>query len=141
MIILDTNVVSEPAQQRPSSLVMEWLAKQDASQLYTTAATEAELHYGFALMPGGRKREQLSAAVQQFLEYELKGRVLSFDRAAAREFGAITAARRKAGRAIKVFDSQIAAIARVHGASVATRDVDDFEYTGVKIINPWNAQS
>ena len=139
MIILDTNVVSEPTQQRPSPRVMAWLAAQDAKQLCTTAATEAELHYGFALMPEGRRREHLSAAVWQFLEIELRGRTLPFDRAAAREFGAITSARKKAGRPIKVFDFQIAAIARVHGASVATRDVSDFEYTGVKIINPWTA--
>jgi predicted nucleic acid-binding protein len=139
MIILDTNVVSEPTQQRPSRVVMDWLSAQDATQLFTTTATEAELHYGFALMPEGRRREMLSAAVQQFLETELKGRVLPFDRAAAREFGLITAARKKAGRQIKVFDSQIAAIARVRGASIATRDVGDFEYTGIKIINPWTA--
>jgi predicted nucleic acid-binding protein len=139
MIILDTNVVSEPTQPRPSRRVLDWLSAQDATQLFTTVATEAELHYGFALMPEGRKREMLSAAVQQFLEAELKGRVLPFDRAAAREFGLITAARKKAGRQIKVFDSQIAAIARVRGASVATRDVGDFEYAGVKIINPWTA--
>ena len=79
-------------------------------------------------------------AIRRFLEFDLKDRVLPFDRAAAKEFGDITAARKKAGRPIKVFDSQIAAIARVHGAAVATRDVDDFEYTGIKIINPWIVQ-
>jgi len=140
MIILDTNVVSEPSQPRPSPLVMNWLAAQDAMQLFTTAPTEAELHYGVALLPGGKRREQLDMAIRRFLEFDLKDRVLPFDRAAAKEFGEITAARKKAGRPIKVFDSQIAAIARVHGAAVATRDVDDFEYIGIKIINPWIAQ-
>ena len=139
MIILDTNVVSEPFQPRPSPLVMNWLAAQDAMQLFTTTPTEAELHYGIALLPGGKRREQLDIAIRRFLEFDLKDRILSFDRAAAKEFGEITATRRKAGRPIKVFDSQIAAIARVHGAAVATRDIDDFEYTGVKIINPWMA--
>ena len=139
MIILDTNVVSEPFQPRPSPLVMNWLAAQDAMQLFTTAPTEAELHYGIALLPGGKRREQLDMAIRRFLEFDLKDRILPFDRAAAKEFGDITATRRKAGRPIKVFDSQIAAIARVHGAVVATRDIDDFEYTGIKIINPWTA--
>jgi len=139
MIILDTNVVSEPSQPRPSPVVMNWLAAQDAMQLFTTAPTEAELHYGIALLPGGKRREQLDMAIRKFLEFDLKDRVLPFDRAAAKEFGDITAARKKAGRPIKVFDSQIAAIARVHGAAVATRDIDDFEYTGIKIINPWTA--
>jgi predicted nucleic acid-binding protein len=139
MIILDTNVVSEPSQPRPSPAVMNWLAAQDAMQLFTTAPTEAELHYGIALLPGGKRREQLDMAIRRFLEFDLKDRVLPFDRAAAKEFGDITAARKKAGRPIKVFDSQIAAIARVYGAAVATRDIDDFEYTGIKIINPWTA--
>jgi len=139
MIILDTNVVSEPSQPRPSPLVMNWLAAQDAMQLFTTAPTEAELHYGIALLPGGKRREQLDMAIRRFLEFDLKDRVLPFDRVAAKEFGDITAALKRAGRPIKVFDSQIAAIARVYGAAVATRDIDDFEYTGVKIINPWTA--
>jgi predicted nucleic acid-binding protein len=140
MIILDTNVVSEPSQPRPSAAVLRWLAAQDQSQLFTTAPTEAELHYGVALLPKGKRRDELEAALRQFLEVQLKDRVLPFDRAAAREFGAITAARRSAGRAIKVFDSQIAAIARVHGAAVATRDVSDFEHSGIRIIDPWNTR-
>ena len=140
MIILDTNVVSEPSQPRPSSAVMGWFAAQEASQLFTTTATEAELRYGLALIPAGHRRDQLETALMRFLATELDERVLPFDRAAAREFGAVTAARRKAGLQIKVFDSQIAAIARVHGAAVATRDVDDFAHSGVTIINPWTAQ-
>ena len=140
MIILDTNVVSEPLQPRPSSAVMGWFAAQRASQLFTTTATEAELRYGLALMPAGHRRDQLETALMRFLATELDERVLPFDRAAAREFGAVTAARRKAGLQIKVFDSQIAAIARVHGAAVATRDVDHFAHSGVTIINPWTAQ-
>jgi toxin FitB len=138
MIILDTNVVSEPSQPRPSPIVMKWFASQDASEFFTTTPTEAELHYGLALMPPSRKREELEKALQRFLVSELQGRVLPFDRAAAREFGAITAARRKARLQIKVFDSQIAAIARVHGAAVATRDVGDFSHSGIKIVDPWN---
>lgn len=139
MIVLDTNVISEPSQLRPSAAVMTWLAAQDASELFTTAATEAELYYGLALMPAGRRRDSLEAALVRFLTVELDQRVLPFDRAAAKEFGAITATRRRAGLIVKVFDSQIAAIAKVHGAAVATRDVGDFAHSGVKIINPWTA--
>jgi len=141
MIILDTNVVSETSQALPSPRVLNWLAAQDAGELYTTTATEAELQYGLALMPRGKRRDQLEAAYARFLDVSLKGRILPFDRVAAREFGLITAARRKAGRAIKVFDSQIAAIATVHGAAVATRDVGDFEHSGIRIINPWTTSA
>jgi toxin FitB len=140
MIILDTNVISEPSQPRPSSTVMEWFAAQDGSQLFTTTATEAELSYGLALMPAGRRHDELEKALRRFLAVELDERILPFDRAAAGEFGAIAAARRKAGLHIKVFDSQIAAIARVHGAAVATRDIEDFSHSGVLIINPWTAR-
>jgi predicted nucleic acid-binding protein len=139
MIILDTNVVSEPSQPRPFSTVMEWLAAQDGSELFTTTATEAELNYGLALMPAGRRREELANALSRFLVVELEQRILPFDRAAAREFGIIAAARRQAGLQIRVFDSQIAAIAKVHGAAVATRDVADFEHSGIEVINPWNS--
>ena len=138
MIVLDTNVVSEPSQARPCKVVIDWFAAQDASQLFTTTPTEAELQYGLALMPAGRRRDELEKALQHFLATELDQRILPFDGVAAREFGAVAAARRKAGLQIKVFDSQIAAIARAHRAAVATRDVADFEHSGVAIINPWN---
>jgi len=136
MIILDTNVVSEPSRRKPSPAVLGWLAAQDPLQLFTTTATEAELHYGLALMPSGRRRDELERAVSGFLT-GLNERILSFDRRAAAEFGKIASARRKAGLEIKVFDSQIAAIARAHGAAVATRDIGDFEGSGIKIVNPW----
>jgi toxin FitB len=139
MIILDTNVVSEPSQLRPAKAVLDWLAAQDPAELFTTAATEAEIHYGLSLLDPGKKRNALAHAAGQFFENQLSNRVLPFDRAAAQEFGKIAALRKKAGLQIKVFDAQIAAIARVHGASVATRDLSDFKHTGVKIINPWTA--
>ncbi|MBL6936780.1 MAG: type II toxin-antitoxin system VapC family toxin [Alphaproteobacteria bacterium] len=140
MIILDTNVVSEPSQPRPSLAVLDWFAAQNPTDLYTTSITEAEIFYGLALLPPGKKRDELAKALQRFFDRQFQDRVLQFGSEAAREFGTITAARRKAGRPIKVFDSQIAAIARVHGATVATRDAGDFEHSGISIINPWTDQ-
>jgi len=139
MIILDTNVVSEPSQPLPSPAVLRWLAVQNSAEIFTTSVTEAEIFYGLALLPVGRKRNDLQEALKRFFEHDVRDRVLSFDRAAAREFGAITAERKRAGRPIKVFDAQIAAIARAHGARVATRDIADFEHSGIDLINPWIA--
>jgi predicted nucleic acid-binding protein len=139
MIILDTNVVSEPSKPRPSASVLKWLAAQNPEEIFTTTATEAEIFYGFALLATGKKRTDLERAARAFFEREVGGRVLAFDRAAAQEFGVIAAARKKAGRPIKVFDTQIAAIALAQGAVVATRDVADFEFSGVTIVNPWTA--
>lgn len=138
MIILDTNVISEPARPKPSDRVMRWLEQHDA-ELYVTSISQAESHYGFALLDPGRKRKILAEAARQIYEIDFAGRVLPFDGAAAREFALIAAERKKIGREIKILDAQIAAIARAHGAAIATRDVSDFARTGVTVINPWTA--
>jgi predicted nucleic acid-binding protein len=138
MIILDTNVISEPTRPRPSEGVMRWLAQNDA-ELYVTSISQAESHYGFALLALGPKRNDLVEAARQIYEVDFAGRVLPFDGAAAREFALIAAERKKIGREIKILDAQIAAIARAHGVPVATRDIADFAHTGVTIINPWTA--
>ncbi|BAC89619.1 type II toxin-antitoxin system VapC family toxin [Gloeobacter violaceus] len=138
MIILDTNVLSELMRALPSQKVQRWVATRPSASLFTTTVTQAEILYGLALMPTGRRREQLEAAVQSIFEEDLGGRVLPFDSAAACEFGVLAAARRQAGRPIAQFDAQIVAIARSRGAALATRNVDDFESCGVQLFNPWN---
>jgi predicted nucleic acid-binding protein len=88
-------------------------------------------------MPKGRRRMTLQAAVEQMLEEDLADRVLPFDTEAAEVFGAIAASRRALGRPISDADAQIAAIVRSRGASLATRNIGDFEYCGIKVLNPW----
>lgn len=138
MIILDTNVVSEPGKPQPSERVLRWLARFSA-ELYVTAVTQAETHYGFLRLPAGKKRTALLEQARQIFAVDFAGRVLPFDGRAAEEFAAIAAERHKAGLEVKIFDSQIAAIARAHGAAVATRDTKDFVHTGVTLIDPWTA--
>ena len=138
MIILDTKVVSEPGKPQPSERVLRWFA-QNSSELYVTAVTQAEMHYGFLRLAAGRKRAALLEQARQVFTVDFAGRVLPFDGLAAEVFASIAAERRKAGLEIKIFDSQIAAIARAHGAAVATRDTKDFLHTGVALINPWTA--
>jgi predicted nucleic acid-binding protein len=138
MIVLDTNVVSEPGRPQPSVEVMRWYARH-ASELYVTTITQAEMHYGFVRLPAGKKKAALIEQARQIFSVDFAGRVLSFDGAAAEAFAEIAAARRNAGLEIKIFDSQIAAIARAHGASVATRDLDDFRHAGIPLVNPWTA--
>lgn len=136
MIILDTNVVSEPGRPEPSQEVLRWYAR-NTSQLYVTTITQAEIHYGFVRLPAGKRRASLIEQARRIFSIDFAGRVLPFDGDAAEAFAEIAAARWRAGREVKIFDSQIAAIARVHGASVATRDVGDFSHSGIQIINPW----
>jgi predicted nucleic acid-binding protein len=139
MIVLDTNVLSEAIRPVPSRRVLDWLAAQQPSGLFTTAISEAELFYGLALLPAGKRRASLEESVRRMLEEDFAQRVLPFDRAAASAFAVIASGRRKKGRPISEFDAQIAAVARINGAAVATRNADDFRDCGIGVIDPWTA--
>ena len=137
MILLDTNVLSELMRPAPDPAVERWLAAQPDASLFISAITEAELRYGAALLPSGKRRSALTVEIDGMLEEDFDGRILPFDRLAAQAFAAIAADRRQAGRPISQADAQIAAIARSRGASLATRNVPDFDGCGVEVINPW----
>ncbi len=137
MIVLDTNVLSELLRPTPAPQVEAWLAAQDGANVYFTAVGEAELRHGVAILPAGRRRDALAQAIEGMLDEDFRDRILPFDREAARAYAAIAAERRAAGRPISQFDCQIAAIARAHGASVATRNTGDYEGCGVAVIDPW----
>ena len=137
MIILDTNVVSELLRAAPAPTVEAWLAGQDGTDVYLTVISEAELRYGVAIMANGKRRTMLAEAVDGMLREDFRDRILPFDSAFADEYARIGADRRAAGRPISQFDCQIAAIARAHGAAMATRNIGDFEGCGVEVIDPW----
>jgi predicted nucleic acid-binding protein len=139
MIVLDTNVLSELLAPRPTQAVIDWLAKQSPASVFTTAITEAEILYGLRLLPDGRRRRDLEAAIVPIFRDDLAGRVLPFDTEAADAYAQIAVTRRQAGRPISQFDAQIAAIAVSRGADLATRNVGDFADTGVRIVDPWAA--
>ncbi|WP_081161413.1 type II toxin-antitoxin system VapC family toxin [Ensifer aridi] len=140
MIILDTNVLSELLTPSPSVAVEAWLAEQPPTSVFTTTVTEAEILYELRLLPDGRRRRDLEGAIVPIFREDLAGRILPFDSEAAEAYATLAVERRKAGRPISQFDAQIAAIARSRGAALATRNVADFEGTGIAIINPWNHQ-
>ena len=137
MIIVDTNVISELLRPAPAKQVETWLAHQDGATLYFTTIGEAELRHGVAILPAGKRRTSLIRAIEGLLEEDFRDRILPFDRPAASVFAAIAAERRVVGRPISQFDCQIAAIARAHRASVATRNISDYEGCGVDLLNPW----
>lgn len=137
MIVLDTNVLSEGLRPRPSASVLQWMQSEPIAALFTTTITEAELFYGAALLPDGRRRRSLEAVIIQLLAMQFAGRILTFDSAAAREFADIAATRRRAGRPIGEADGRIAASARSRGAMLATRNVSDFADCGLTVIDPW----
>jgi predicted nucleic acid-binding protein len=139
VIVLDTNVLSEALKPLPSDIVLKWMSEQNTSDVFTTTITQTETLYGIELLPLGKRRMRLSAAIEKVFAEEFHGRILAFDEDAARSCAKILAVRIRAGRPISQFDAMIAAIARSRGASVATRNTADFDHCGIPVINPWIA--
>lgn len=137
MILLDTNILSELMRSAPEPTVEHWLAAQPDASVFITAITEAELRYGATLLPSGKRRTALTAEIEGMLSGDFGGRILPFDSLAAQAFAVLASERRHAGKPISQADAQIAAVARSRGACLATRNVMDFEFCGVEVINPW----
>jgi toxin FitB len=139
MIILDTNVLSEVFRPSPSEGLLRWMGAQEPLSVFTTAITQAEVLYAIEMLPAGKRRTRLLAAVEKVLADEFHGRVLPFDEDAARVFPKIVVGRNALGRPISQFDAIIAAIARSRRAVLATRNTSDFDHCGIRIINPWTS--
>lgn len=138
MIVFDTNVISELMRRKPDSRVMAWVADQAAASPFTTTLTQAEILYGLALLPPGRRRDDLLAAALPMFEVDLAGRVLPFDGDAALAYPEIAAARKQAGRPISQIAAQIASIVHSRGARLATRNLRDFAECGITVVDPWS---
>lgn len=137
MIILDTNVISEPMKPNANPAVRAWLDQQAAETLYLTAINLSELLVGIEILPDGKRKEGLGAALAELVARLFGSRILSFDQQAAMAYAPLINRARIGGRIISVADGQIAAIAAVHGFAVATRDTEPFVAVGVTVINPW----
>ena len=137
MIILDTNVVSEPMKPHGSTKVIDWLDRQAAETMYLTAINLSELLLGEELLSAGRRREGLTSALRGLVDRLFGTRVLPFDQEAASVYASLVARARAAGHSLSVADGQIAAIALLHGYAVATRDRAPFLAAGVRVLDPW----
>lgn len=137
MIVFDTNVVSELMKPSPSPSVVAWISGYRANDLFTTTTSVAEILYGLEILPKGKRRDQLLGQAEAAFREDFGGRIFSFDERAARDYAEIAAERRRRGQPISFADAQIAAIARANGATLATRNVNDFEGCRVQLVNPW----
>lgn len=137
MVILDTNVISEPLKPAGAAAVLEWLDQQEIDTLYLTAITVAELRFGIAALPLGKRKRRLEEDFEQSILSHFEGRILAFDMEATTAYARIRAKAKAEGKAIGIADGFIAAIAAQHGFAVATRDTAPFEAAGIPVINPW----
>ncbi|CAM3019800.1 VapC toxin family PIN domain ribonuclease [Komagataeibacter xylinus] len=137
MILLDTNVISEPWKPVPEPRVLIWIDEQAIETLFLSAVTVAELRFGIGAMPTGRRRSVLHERLEQEVLPLFAGRVLSFDLAASQAYAELMVRARSEGRAIGKADGYIAATAASRGYVVASRDVSPFEAAGVRVLNPW----
>ena len=137
MILLDTNVVSEPLRHAPEARVIDWIDAQPLETLYLSAMTVAELRAGVALLPAGKRRVALHESLEKRALPMFAGRVLPFDLACTNTYAELLARVRKAGNTIGTADACIAAVAIANGFAVATRDTSPFLAAGLSVINPW----
>lgn len=137
MILLDTNVVSEPLRRTPAGRVIEWIDAQPIETLYLSAITVAELRAGVALLPAGKRRAGLRESLETRVLPLFAGRVVALDLGCTSAYAELMARARGGGVAIATADGYIAAIAKANGFAVATRDTSPFETAGLHVINPW----
>lgn len=138
MILLDTNLISEPWKPVPDRAVIAWLDDQAIETLFLSAITIAELRFGIAAMPSGKRQTILRDRLEDEVLPHFSERILSFDLAASQSYSELMARARIAGKAIGTADGYIAATAAANGLAIATRDTSPFESAGLKVINPWS---
>jgi toxin FitB len=137
-IVLDTNVLSELMKPQGLITVKSWVGAQSRENLYITSITKAEILYGIAILPEGKRSRMLRESAQAMFREDFAQQMLNFDEQAASCFAEIAAHRQKIGRPLAQADGQIAAICLANNATIATRNVDDFLNCQIEIVNPWN---
>lgn len=138
MILLDTNVLSELMRAKPAPQVLEWVDAQPVGDLVITSITVAEILYGIARMPDGKRKQELLDVASVMFDEDFAGNILPFDADAAVHYAEIAAETEAKGRVVDMADAQIAAIGRLHDAVIATRNIRHFETLGVALVDPWS---
>ena len=134
--LVDTDVLSEPTKHHPEAKVEAWLETHQAV-LYTSAITIGELRRGIALLPVGARRVRLERWLEKVL-VTMSGRILAYNSRVAETWGDMMAGLEKQGRTMPLADSQIAAIAKRHNLTIATRNIADYALVGLRLVNPFS---
>jgi len=135
--LADTMLVSESMKPRPNAGVLAWLAGIDEDQVFVSVATLAEIRAGIEGLAQGVRRKQLDHWLREELAARFEGRILPVDAIVADAWGKMAARRKAAGRPMEAVDALIAATAEVHGLTLVTRNVSDFQGSVKSILNPW----
>lgn len=138
MIILDTNVISEVMRPEPSAQVLTWLNQQSSLHLFVTSVSVAEIGYRLRVLADGQRRRILQSRFEQFIAQGFEYRILNFDMASAWVYSELMGYRKETGCPMSFPDAQIAAITRTHNFKLATRNIKDFKYCGIDLINPFD---
>jgi len=138
VIVLDTNVLSELIKPTPTPQVLRWVDDQQSAELVITSITTAELRAGVAVLPRGRRKETIGRQIERLINDVFGGYVLPFDSSSSSHYADIVATGRRRGRTMSALDVQIAAICRQHDATLATRNITDFEALNLPLVNPWS---
>lgn len=137
--LLDTNVLSELMRSQPDVRVLAWFEQQQCAVFAVSVITRAEILLGIALLPAGRRRDDLANAAERMFQEDFGGRCLLFDERVADEYATLVAVRVRSGQPISTEDGQIAAIALIHDMHLVTRNIKDFNgISGLSLINPWD---
>lgn len=138
--LLDTNVVSEWVKPQPNPHVVEWLKKVVEDRVFLSVASLAEIRRGVELMPPGKRRDRLAGWLTADLPARFEGRILDIDRRIAETWGIVMARGKMAGSNVSVWDAFFAATAEVHGLTLVTRNVQDFQKLGIPLMDPWHPE-
>lgn len=136
--LLDTCVICEPAQKRPSARVIAWIDAQPEELLHLSVLTLGEIRQGVARLPIGPKRKRLESWLEHDLRARFAGRIISVDEEIADAWGRLQATAESRGHMLPTLDSQLAATARARGLTLATRNTPDFLSSGISLFDPWS---
>jgi toxin FitB len=141
VILLDTNVVSETMKRSVDPAVAAFIHQQQIDEFFLPSIVAAEIRYGLRRLPAGRRRGEIEADFTAFLEAGFATRILAFDDACAVGYATVRTARERTGRPVSIQDALIGGMALAHGATLATRNIADFEGYGLSLVDPWQGIS
>ena len=136
-VLLDTSVLSEVHRPAPDAAALNWLADLDEDRAFISVVSIAEIRRGIGLLDIGRRKAALANWLENDLAARFAGRIIGVDTSIALAWGDVMSAARKRGVALSAMDGWLAATALARDLSLATRNVKDFQASGVRLIDPW----